>query len=414
MRVKCQIKAVNRKAARSGITGAVGKAAQATLFVARKQGDVVFLVYCTAKNKEGVKFLIKNNIQQVFTRFLKEGKATIQVKMPEIDLHIDKAHPMELKSLLNAVKIAHQGESLAGLGVLSSLTPAKLKHVQKPVTKLLISSKDEFRLTSSFPFTLEKLIVSNCSLTHFDDRIFTLKALTHLDLTSNKIAIIPLQLSQMPHLSSLNLSYNDITQLPRQLFSSDSKLLTNLRFLDASHNELLCLPESICELKELWHLQISHNKIQYLPKDIGRLVNLRTLNASHNQIRVLSYSFPSLKNLNALDFFMNPFDTIPSVGCKLLSPAIKSIASLEQLTALVIRNNNVYYKDINTTPYPLIRYLDGASRCPWCCKYYYRCGFKLIILFDLRKACQTATSCDVSGGYKAPVEVFCCCLPSVY
>lgn len=57
---------------------------------------------------------IKENIEQMFSKFLAEGKATIRLKNPHFDLCISKANPNDLKRLLTAVKMANGGENLIG------------------------------------------------------------------------------------------------------------------------------------------------------------------------------------------------------------------------------------------------------------------------------------------------------------
>lgn len=78
---------------------------------------------------------------------------------------------------------------------------------------------------------------------------------THLDLSSNRLASLP---------------------------SSVSRVFSNLLKLDVSSNGLTELPVEFCELHRLQILHAKHNRMKSLPKNFGKLVGLMELNLSGN------------------------------------------------------------------------------------------------------------------------------------
>ena len=56
----------------------------------------------TTKDLNGRKFPVKSNVVKAFTRFVQEGKVTIQLKEPAFDIRIAKADPKQLKVSQNA------------------------------------------------------------------------------------------------------------------------------------------------------------------------------------------------------------------------------------------------------------------------------------------------------------------------
>lgn len=73
-------------------------------------------------------------------------------------------------------------------------------------------------------------------------------------------------------LTTLDLRSNNITKLPIELFK-----LTKLKYLNLSNNKLNYLPREIGKLIELEQLILSYNSIIELPFEIGNLKNLKEL-----------------------------------------------------------------------------------------------------------------------------------------
>lgn len=63
------------------------------------------------------------------------------------------------KIFFPTVKMGMQNKNIEKLH-LSSLAPVKQSQIEKPKTKLVVSSKQEYPITTAFPYTLETLRVS--------------------------------------------------------------------------------------------------------------------------------------------------------------------------------------------------------------------------------------------------------------
>lgn len=62
------------------------------------------------------------------------------------------------KIFFPTVKMGMQNKNIEKLH-LSSLAPVKQSQIEKPKTKLVVSSKQEYPITTAFPYTLETLRV---------------------------------------------------------------------------------------------------------------------------------------------------------------------------------------------------------------------------------------------------------------
>ena len=111
------------------------------------------------------------------------------------------------------------------------------------------------------------------NLTSIPIEIFHLKNLTHLNLSVNKLAILPDVVPTLqdntndhiwpcPNLSRLNVSSNRLKQLPEFLFE-----IPKLTFLDASKNVIEHLSCSIWCSPKLNNLNCSHNCINSIPSN---------------------------------------------------------------------------------------------------------------------------------------------------
>ncbi len=109
------------------------------------------------------------------------------------------------------------------------------------------------------------------NLTNVPIEVFHLKNLTHLNLSANKLIILPdviptvqdnadNQIWPCPNLSRLNISSNQLKQLPEYLFE-----IPKLTFLDASKNAIEHLSFSIWCSPKLNNFNCSHNCIMNIP-----------------------------------------------------------------------------------------------------------------------------------------------------
>lgn len=100
---------------------------------------------------------MKNNIEQIFTRFVEEGKATIRFKNPPHDISII-CDPLQLKLFLRTLKLALEEKVSTKSVMLSSITPIS-SLPPAPKTKYVVLSKAEYPSLEGFPRTLQILKV---------------------------------------------------------------------------------------------------------------------------------------------------------------------------------------------------------------------------------------------------------------
>ncbi|XP_019517933.1 PREDICTED: leucine-rich repeat protein 1 isoform X1 [Hipposideros armiger] len=262
------------------------------------------LLISTLKDKRGTRYeQLKENIEQFFTKFVDEGKATVRLKTPPVDICLSKANSSSLKGFLSALRLLHRGCDVEA--PLSTLTPVKTKEFEKFKTKMVITSKKDYPLSKNFPYYLEHLQTSYCGLVRVDMRMLCLKNLRKLDLSHNHIKKLPATIGDLIHLQELNLSDNHLESFSVAL--CQSTLQKSLRSLDLSKNKIKALPVQFCQLRELTDLKLDDNELIRFPFKIGQLTNLRFLSAAQNKLPFLPSEFKNL-SLEYLDLFGNTFE----------------------------------------------------------------------------------------------------------
>ena len=208
------------------------------------------------------------------------------------------------------------------------LLPTKMKDLDKPPTRLIIKSRDEYPL-SGFASTLETISAVNINLHRIDRRLLQLENLQSLNLSENSIKALPEEMKNLS-LVELFLSGNHLEELPLGLCFGN--LAKSLKTLDLSRNSLTHLPQTLVQLESLIQLKLDCNQLQVFPRNFGKLNTLRFLSASSNKLAVLPFSFSKLK-LESLDMFNNPFQASGLVRrCKNLS-----MPGLMELSARVVK-----------------------------------------------------------------------------
>ncbi|XDV42900.1 hypothetical protein PO909_011481 [Leuciscus waleckii] len=118
-----------------------------------------------------------------------------------------------------------------------------------------------------------------------------------------------------------------LTEFPEEL----QKLTANLRTVDLSNNKIEVLPAFIGGFQQLKSLTISCNKLTSLPNDIGKLKKLETLILNGNQLNQLPASVGQLKSLRTLNLSGNHFKEFPA-----------GLGSLRQLDVLDLSKNQIH------------------------------------------------------------------------
>lgn len=124
------------------------------------------------------------------------------------------------------------------------------------------------------------LQISGQKLKEIPYDVFTLSdVLRSLDISKNKIVILPDEIGNLKHVKQLNLEANRIEVLPISLTN-----LKKLEILNCSSNRLPGLPQSFGNLSNLKQIYLSSNKMRKFPTQLYGLKNLEVVELSNNKI----------------------------------------------------------------------------------------------------------------------------------
>ncbi|KAM8948493.1 LOW QUALITY PROTEIN: leucine-rich repeat protein 1 [Lycaon pictus] len=342
---------------------------------------------------------LKENIEQFFTKFVDEGKATVRLKEPPVDICLSKANSSSLKSFLSALRLAHRGCDIEA--PLSTFAPVKTSEFEKCKTKMVITSKKDYPLSRNFPPSLEHLQTSYCGLIRIDTRMLSLRNLRKLDLSHNHIKKLPATIGDLVHLQELNLNDNHLESFSVAL--CQSTLQTSLRSLDLSKNKIKALPVQFCQLRELTDLKLDDNELIRFPFKMGQLTNLRFLSAARNKLPFLPSEFKNL-SLEYLDLFGNTFEQPKVLPVIMLQTPL----SLLESSARAILYNRIPYGS-PIIPLHLCQDLDTAKTCV-CGRFCLNSFIQGTTTMNLHSVAHTVVLVDNMGGTEAPVISYFCSL----
>uniref|UniRef100_A0A8C8WNI0 Leucine rich repeat protein 1 n=1 Tax=Panthera leo TaxID=9689 RepID=A0A8C8WNI0_PANLE len=94
MKLHCEVEVVSRHLPALGMRNR-GKGTRAVLSLCQQTPGSrpplpTCLVICTLRDKRGTRYELKENIEQFFTKFMDEGKATVRLKEPPVDICLSK------------------------------------------------------------------------------------------------------------------------------------------------------------------------------------------------------------------------------------------------------------------------------------------------------------------------------------
>lgn len=171
---------------------------------------------------------------------------------------------------------------------------------------------------------LRRLILTGNWLTSLPPEIGQLTNLQTLSLEGNRLTSLPPEIGQLTNLQTLSLVGNRLASLPSAIGG-----LTNLRVLNLKSNRLGSLPPEIGQLTSLQNLILWNNYLT-LPPEIGRLAKLRYLDLDGNRMTSLPPDIGQLSSLQTLDLRNNQLTTLPS-----------EMGRLTNLRRLVLSGNNI-------------------------------------------------------------------------
>jgi len=123
--------------------------------------------------------------------------------------------------------------------------------------------------------------------------------------SGDRLATIPREVFDLPHLESLDLSNNQLLAVPEEIGR-----LRNLKLLRLRNNYIETVPAAIGLLSSLEMLDLSNNLLTSLPAEIGSLSRLRTLRAGSALSR-LPKELGELRNLTSLSLVADRKKPVP-------------------------------------------------------------------------------------------------------
>ncbi|KAJ8924218.1 hypothetical protein NQ315_007009 [Exocentrus adspersus] len=317
------------------------------------------IILFTAQNKNGTKYTLKDNIKQISTKFVNEGKCTIQFLRPEHDLFI-QSDVIQLKGFLHLLKRALEHKiSEKELSVSSmAVTPVNQKNIAP--TKLVITKRSDYP-AKGFPRTLEELHINDIQRCAVDKGILNLVKLKILNLSNNCIEYVPEELGRLVNLRELNLSHNQLGRATLKQWNwMGQPVSKNLSLLDLSHNGLTFIPHHISRFRKLTTLNLNNNSIKLLPTGIGNLRNLKIFSASNNALITLPGSVKNLRLLS-IDVSNNHFEQCIPNEAGVFPKPLPVCTLKEYASRKVIGAGITYFAGI--LPLTVIDYLDSAKYC---------------------------------------------------
>jgi len=243
---------------------------------------------------------------------------------------------MSLKKFLHVIKQTLNKEDISSITELENVLKVRNCDIEKPKTKLSVSSRNEYPVKNGFPVSLETLTINRCNLKRFDSRILKLHLLTILDLSGNLLNSLCDSFDCMENLKCLYLQENCFESLPVSIHRGATA--ERLKLIDLSSNQIRYLPRNISNLRTMHTLKLNNNPLVSIPHSIGNLTELRRLEMNAAQLSCLPWSFCKLK-LDFLDVSNNLFDTMPNgVLDSNKTTSLQSPSLLETCCRVILRN----------------------------------------------------------------------------
>lgn len=184
------------------------------------------------------------------------------------------------------------------------------------------------------PLDVKSLDLSHEKLKIIPREIEKLSALEELDLSYNSIENITLDLNKLPLLQIINFSNNRSLDL---FTTSDNFFSSNLKSLNFSNCNLFFVPENFSHLKALESLDLSNNLLSFLPQSFGDLGRLKNLNLSSNNLKSDNFFLGQLWELEELNLADNPKCNLENIFISL-----QNKKNLQELTITQTASNKPF------------------------------------------------------------------------
>lgn len=189
---------------------------------------------------------------------------------------------------------------------------------------------------------VKKLNFNNNQVERVGIGIRSLKHLEEISFYKNKLKDIPEPVYALPSLKVIDLYFNEIEKADVRLgqmqsleilYLANNRIYTlpdnlgslpRLRELYLHNNRISNLPRSVGELQQLTVLRINNNSILEFPSFLYRLQRLQNLDFSHNQITSLDLEHFDYKELKILALVGNPWNESTREALPALAQRLRS------------------------------------------------------------------------------------------
>ncbi|XP_063921784.1 leucine-rich repeat protein 1 [Zophobas morio] len=410
MKLVCSVSVGNRQLSNLAINSKQKHVKSTLALCKRPNSEDYCIIHFTNQNKTGTKYNIKGNVSQILTRFINDGKATIQFKMPPHDLYV-QGDVIQLKGFLHLLKRVLENKVSPKELTYSSMSVMPVTTKDIAPKKLVIRKRSEYPIRG-LPRTLELLYINDISKYSVDKGILQLCKLKILDLSNNCIEFIPEELNVL-HLSELNLGSNNLYKSnPKQWTWMGGNLSTSLTLLNIESNKLTYLSDQIVKLRNLITLNVNNNQLTFITHGIGSLKNLKILIASNNSLSVLPGSIKKC-HLQLLNLCNNSFTSTRQNNVVVSVPNNLPVYSLKECAARRILELRLTYSPA-IIPYTLVHYLDYAKYCV-CGKSCFEVFIRVPEMLSVSSITQELVTSTTSS-YLTLDCYFCClkCFKSSY
>lgn len=195
---------------------------------------------------------------------------------------------------------------------------------------------------SEFSGNIKELTINDCIMEELPGWFSRFTALTHLDLSNNKLCRLPDNIGVLTSISHLDVSSNPL----KEIFPALSAL-SNLVFLNLCKTQTESLHPSISKLVCLKTLALQHTKLSVLPGFVSKLDSLQTLLLDSCCITSIAWTVgrcPKLRELqckSSANIIETPHKYYVSRGSTELLAYMKLLCRAEQTGDLSIMHTDL-------------------------------------------------------------------------
>ena len=173
--------------------------------------------------------------------------------------------------------------------------PTFFYHNFKQYYNLSIFTQKYFKSDMNTIINQQTFLLSCRSVNTLPTTIYLCNNLKKLDISYNKLIILPDEIGYLVNLQTLYANSNKLKKLPHTIGKC-----TSLEILQVSCNELTEIPSTVGSMISLQYLTVSYNKLQTIPQAISQCHNINKIWLRYNPLQTMQYMLTELKNLETI------------------------------------------------------------------------------------------------------------------